>query len=510
MKKTSNLISFSRNVVAYALLQIVTLLVGLFLPRLFLKVYGSEINGVISTANSFISYFSYIEAGIGATLMHSLFKPLANRDVLQISGIVSYSAKEYRRISYIYFVLVVLLSSIFPFITHETSLATWEFSCLFFVIGLYGAVDFYTMAKYRVLLLADKKEYVLSIAGIVAQALRFIFVWIALSVEANVIFVKCLPIITLMIRTLILKIYIRKNYPEVVFKSEKLIKPTEDVSKRWDALFMHISINASMTFPTIAISQICGYVQANVFAIYYLVCSAIVSMISSFSSGIAPILGHSIAKGEDVSPKYNLYEFFISGILTVAFSTASLLILPFINIYTNVVSDTNYINAAFAYLILVWGAVHSFRIPYTAMINATAIYDKMRKLNITNLVLLFVSCLTLTYFMGIEGTIISMIVVALHRNLLFLYILNKHSSGVNVKTSVLRMIAMLMFISVFFGCGLFLYQKIAIDNFFMWCVYAVVFFVVCAAIVIALFGIKNRFLLKKVINYALSLVKKKA
>lgn len=67
------------NMMSYAVLQIVNMMVGLFLPRLYLAVYGSEINGVVSTVNSFISYFSYLEAGLGLTLIHSLFKPLAKK-----------------------------------------------------------------------------------------------------------------------------------------------------------------------------------------------------------------------------------------------------------------------------------------------------------------------------------------------------------------------------------------------------------------------------------------------
>ena len=46
------------NMMSYAALQIVNMMVGLFLPRLYLAVYGSEINGVVSAVNSFISYFS--------------------------------------------------------------------------------------------------------------------------------------------------------------------------------------------------------------------------------------------------------------------------------------------------------------------------------------------------------------------------------------------------------------------------------------------------------------------
>ena len=75
------------NMMSYAALQIVNMMVGLFLPRLYLAVYGSEINGVVSAVNSFISYFSYLEAGLGLTMIHSLFKPLADKDYSQLNSL---------------------------------------------------------------------------------------------------------------------------------------------------------------------------------------------------------------------------------------------------------------------------------------------------------------------------------------------------------------------------------------------------------------------------------------
>ena len=79
------------NMMSYAALQIVNMMVGLFLPRLYLAVYGSEINGVVSAVNSFISYFSYLEAGLGLTMIHSLFKPLADKDYSQLNSLLPYS-----------------------------------------------------------------------------------------------------------------------------------------------------------------------------------------------------------------------------------------------------------------------------------------------------------------------------------------------------------------------------------------------------------------------------------
>ena len=209
------------NMVSYAVLQIVNMLVGLFLPRLYLARYGSEINGIISTVNSFTSYFSYLEAGLGLTMIHALFTPLASKKILDINTVLSYSKKQYVKISGIYLILVVLLSLIFPLISIVSDISFIEFILLIFVIGIYGAIDFYTMAKYRVLLIADRKEYIISLAMIIAQLLRFVFVFVLLKFQISVVFVKIVPILTLFIRSLILKLYVNKKYPYVDF-SQKL------------------------------------------------------------------------------------------------------------------------------------------------------------------------------------------------------------------------------------------------------------------------------------------------
>lgn len=73
---------------------------------------------------------------------------------------------KYKEISLVYFVLVLFASFLFPVVNPTAALGKVEFFCLVLVIGLYGALDFYTMAKYRVLLTADRKEYVISNAMI--------------------------------------------------------------------------------------------------------------------------------------------------------------------------------------------------------------------------------------------------------------------------------------------------------------------------------------------------------
>ncbi len=415
MKKTHNSRLFI-NMLSYLILQIVNLLVGMVLPRLYLAIYGSEVNGVISTINSFITYFSYLEAGLGLSLIHSLYKPLSQNDSDGINVILSYSQKQYQKISYIYLTLVVLLSSIFPFVSRVNDLSHIEFASLIFIIGFYGAFDFYSMAKYRVLLTADKKEYIISYAMIVAQVLRFVLTWIMLQFNISVVFVKIVPIITLFIRSIILKIYVEKKYFNVTFRSTSQTN-TLTYKNRWDVLLLQISINTSTALPVLIVSQMLGYEDANVYAVFGLVINAVIAIVSALSSGVAPVFGEKIALKQNISAMYRVYEWGVSFALTLIFSVCSIMILPFVKLYVAVVDDINYVYPSYALLFSLWGALYSFRIPATAVINAAALYKENRATNIINLAIQIVLGMVLTYFGGMNGVLIAMIAAALHRDI---------------------------------------------------------------------------------------------
>lgn len=441
-KKQGGLIT---NMASYAVLQIVNMLVGLFLPRLYLAVYGSEVNGIISTANSFISYFSYLEAGIGLTLIHSLFKPLAENNAEQTNGILSYSQKQYRRISGIYFVLVVALSLLFPIISSSDALSRWEFVSLVLVIGAYGALDFFTMAKYRVLLTADRKEYVISNAFIIAQLLRFCFVWLLLQFNISVVFVKIVPILTLLVRSLILRIYIKRNYPNVDYDAP----PTRDLSvtnNRWDALLLQISINTSVSLPTIIISQVLGFKEANVYAVYSMIASTMISIVSALSSGVAPKMGQNLSRGEDVDESYRIYDFAVSLIISIVFSTMVVMTIPFVKLYTSVVDDVNYIYPLYAVLMSVWAALYSYRMPMTAVINAAGIYRENRVSNIVNLILQVVAGIGGALFWGISGVLVVMILASIQRNIGFAFVNSRCLLHNGVKSNMLYQCAIVLLI----------------------------------------------------------------
>lgn len=144
------------------------------LPRLYLTTYGSEVNGLLISINQFVAFFSYVEAGLGAALIYSLYQPLANKNLQEVNKLVTLAKKSYVKASGLYYMLVIGLSLFYPFIVKNESVDLLTVFLLVLVIGAFGALEFYTMAKYRVLLVADQKQYVLSVVLTLGYIVNFV------------------------------------------------------------------------------------------------------------------------------------------------------------------------------------------------------------------------------------------------------------------------------------------------------------------------------------------------
>ena len=79
--------------------QITAIVCGFILPRMIINVYGSGINGLISSINEFLAVITLMDMGIGVVVQTSLYDPLARNDNLEISKIVTSASKFFKKIS---------------------------------------------------------------------------------------------------------------------------------------------------------------------------------------------------------------------------------------------------------------------------------------------------------------------------------------------------------------------------------------------------------------------------
>ena len=100
----TNLQKIIRNIGSGLIYQILTLALGITIPRLVLVNLGSEANGLLNSVNQALVYLVLLEGGVGLTITQALYKPVADREHSDINGIMSAANAFYRHVGTMYFI----------------------------------------------------------------------------------------------------------------------------------------------------------------------------------------------------------------------------------------------------------------------------------------------------------------------------------------------------------------------------------------------------------------------
>ena len=95
--------------------QLISIISGFILPRLIIGTFGSDINGLVHSVAQLLGFITLFEMGIYSVISASLYKPLADKDYVQISKIYKSSQKFFNKIGLIFAGYVMLLAVWYPF-----------------------------------------------------------------------------------------------------------------------------------------------------------------------------------------------------------------------------------------------------------------------------------------------------------------------------------------------------------------------------------------------------------
>lgn len=229
-------LSFYNSISAVAL-QFVNIIVNLILPRVMITVYGSNVNGLVTSIRQFISYFNLVEAGLAGAAVYALYKPLAEKDRDDINGILSASNRFYNISGSIFSGLVVLTAFIYPMLTSGQGIDPFTIAALVLIIGASGALEFFAVGKYKVLYTADQKSYVISLINAAAVAMNAVIILVLASLRLNIVIVQLAAMTSFFARSALYIIYGRLKYGDLDFSAPP---KNEALDKRWDALVLQV------------------------------------------------------------------------------------------------------------------------------------------------------------------------------------------------------------------------------------------------------------------------------
>ena len=230
------------------------------------------------------------------------------------------------------------------------------------------------------------------------------------------------------------------------------------------------------------------------------------NLVQSFTGGIDATFGDMIAKNEkeNLRKTFKAFELFYFTIVTIIFSTAIVMILPFINVYTRGVTDVNYYRPVFAYLIVLSEFMWAIRLPYSSLSTAAGHFKETKKgawvEALTNVILSIV----LVFQFGTVGVIIGTLVAMTMRTVEFMY----HSSKYILERSVIYTLKRFFIIAIeviiiILLCNII--PKIDMTNYLNWAIQSTITVIIASIIV----GIINIIFYKEDVKYSIQFIRNK-
>lgn len=396
---------FAKNTFWNLVYQLTAVVAGFLVPRAIIGVYGSEVNGLVTSLTQFIGYFALVEAGISGAATFALYKPLAQGDWKGVNVVASASRAFYQKSGAVFLALLVGLSVVYPVFVSAGALSPWEIVALTFLLGAKVVVDFFSLSKYRVFLTADKRNWLIQLASTVYTLLNTAIIIAFSHLHVHVVSVYALSLAAVFARSAILAVYTRRRYPQLDCKADY---GDYELPQRWDALFLQILGAVQSGAPVILATVLCGSMSdVSVLAVYLLVSNGLQMIPNVLGTGLQALFGRQIADGDyaTLRSSYRPYRALVYSVSAVACGCAFSLILPFVDLYAGGFRDADYHNAFLGFLVVLNVFLYHGKSSQGLLVIAAGMYRETRWQTCIQALIIVALGIPLTAEFGVVGTI---------------------------------------------------------------------------------------------------------
>ena len=438
---------FSLNALAAAVNQCIIMIAGFITPAIMIGTYGSEVNGLVSSINHIIAYLSLVEAGLSGAAVYSLYKPLATNDIRGINGIVAAAKKYYIKAGYIFSTAAFIMAVVLAATRSSAAVSGRLVFGLALLLSANGCVDFFVLARYRTLLTADQKTYVISFISVFQTISKTLIIVFCASVNTSIILLYIFALIPIGVKIVYLSVYAKKKYPYLDYDET----PNEKaLGRRYDVVYQQILGTVQSGAPTLIASIFLNWTAVSVFSVYNMVLNGINGVLSIFVSGLPAGFGDVMARGEKETLRKTAAQFEVAyyALLSIVYGLTLALILPFISIYTRNFTDTQYYVPSIAILIVLNGIAYSIKTPQSMLMISAGLYKEQRWRATFQAAIILIGGSVLVRYYGINGILVASIISNLYRTVDLVIYVPRNITNNPMWQSVKRMLQAIINIAI--------------------------------------------------------------
>lgn len=426
--------------------QAVTIALGIIIPRLVLVNLGSEANGLLNSVNQVLVYAGLLEAGVGMATTQALYGPLANNDRVSINGIMSATNLFYKKTGFLYLVAVLGIAIVYPLVV-KSELSKFVIIAVIVLSGLPSAVNYYFQGKYKLLLNADGKSYVITNVSMCINVCTSICKILLLTQGFDVVALQAMYLFFNIVQMIVYSCYIKKNYKWLNVKA----KPDyNSISQKNSVLFHQVSGLVFSNTDMILLSVFTNLKVVSVYSMYVMLFGMVGTLIQNMNSGVMFALGQ--AYNSDKKKFIVLHDSFELYNMTLTFSLfciANIFIEPFLKLYTAGVNDISYIDKLLPYLFISTYLLENGRTSSMKVINYAGHFKQTKHHAMIEMCINLVVSIVGVKFYGIYGVLIGTSAALLFRtNAMIIYAskkLLKRTSWIVYRRWILNLVVFAIF-----------------------------------------------------------------
>jgi O-antigen/teichoic acid export membrane protein len=384
-----------------------------FISRtVFINSLGIEYLGINGLFTNILAMLSLAEAGIGSSIMYSLYKPVAENDQSKINVLMKLYKKAYTIIA---LVILLLGLSVMPFLDFFVKDSNVENIYFIYLIFLLNTVAPYLYIHKNSFLNVCQKSYIVtglySISSIISICLKIGI----LHFTQNYILYLVIDSIITILNSVIVSIITNRKYPFLKNKtSDKLDKETTtNIIKNIKAIVLQ-NIGSYLVFGTdnIIISSFVSVAAVGLYSNYNMLIEICRTFINQVFNNIYHSVGNLVAteNRDKVYGLYKVYRFLNFWLYSFATIFLTILIEPFITLW---IGQKFLMNHSVLAILMICFYERGMRNSITTIKTTAGIFHEDRYVPVFQAVINLVFSIVLVKYLGISGVFLGTLISAL-------------------------------------------------------------------------------------------------
>jgi len=390
---------------------IITTIIAILIPRLFILNYGSEINGLLASVRQIYVYLALLEAGVGEASIVALYGPIAKNDRESINSILAATDYYYKKIGCIYLLGVIGLGMVYPlFLNTDIS---YHISCSIIILqGMGGVINYLFQGKYNMLLRVDNRNYVTTNLGTITSILIDGCRIVLLLSGHSIIAVQATYLFFNIVKMIYVSWYMKRNYKWIDLNVSPNFKA---ISQKNSVIIHQISALIFGNTDVLILTFVCGLKTVSIYTMYAsffsMVNNIITIIANSVSSALGQVFNSDREKYKDIQETYETYYL---ALVFILFTITVIFILPFLKLYT-AGADINYIDFKLPWLFVIYQLLNYGRNSSAQIIGFAGHYKQTQIKAVIEAVINLAVSFASVFRWGIYGVLIGTIIALLFR-----------------------------------------------------------------------------------------------